>query len=92
MAETPQTTELTLKDRLSRLSYLQACRLLGPEGPKLIHQGGAHEIDLERDVYLGDDLLRVSLGDAVATITLMAEAPQRLRWNCGCWAGGPENV
>ena len=32
--------ELTLKDRLSRLSFRQACTLLGDEGDKRIMQGG----------------------------------------------------
>ena len=33
-------------------------------------------------MYLGNDLFRLSLGDAIVTITLMAEARQRLHWNC----------
>ncbi len=74
--------ELTLKDHLSRLTYQRARRLLGAEGDRLIRQGGGREIDIDQDVYLGDDLLRVSLRDAVVTITLMSEARQRLRWNC----------
>ncbi len=74
--------ELTLRDRLSRLTYTQACRLLGAEGDRLIREGGRHEIDIDEDVYLGHDLLRVSLPDAVVTITLMSEAKQRLHWNC----------
>jgi len=35
-----QRRELTLKDRLSRLTYLQACKLLGSEGRNLIQAGG----------------------------------------------------
>ncbi len=74
--------ELTLKDRLSRLTYEQACRWLGPHGAQLIRAGGAFELDLEEDVYLGDDLLRVRVAGAVATITTMSAAPQRLHYNC----------
>jgi hypothetical protein len=74
--------ELTLKDRLSRLTFLQACRLLGDHGARLIREGGNYEIAIEEQVYLGDDLFRLKLGGAVVTITLMAEVPQRLRWNC----------
>ena len=74
--------ELTLKDRLSRLSYTQACKLLGVDGQSLIRHGGEFEIDIDEHVYLGDDLLRVSLNGAVVTITSMAEANQRLRFNC----------
>ena len=31
-AKTKESGRLTLKDRLSRLTYLQAVKLLGPEG------------------------------------------------------------
>ena len=54
-----QTKHLTLRDRLSRLSYVQACQLLGPSGAELIRQGANFDIDIERDVYLRGDLLRV---------------------------------
>lgn len=73
---------LTLKDRLSRLTYRQACKLLGTEGESLIRQGGKYEINIDEDVHLGGDLFRLSLPDAVVTITLMAQAKQRLHWNC----------
>ena len=54
--------ELTLKDRLSRLTFAQACKLLGPDGNKLIMQGGKFEItSIEENVYLGDDLFRLSV-------------------------------
>ena len=74
--------ELTLKDRLSRLTYLDACRVLGDEGPQLIRLGGGREIQIDEQVHVGDDLFRLSLPDAVVTITTMAEVKQRLRWNC----------
>ena len=48
--------ELTLKDRLSRLTFTQARKLLGAEGNKLIMQGGKFEItSIENNIYLGDD-------------------------------------
>jgi len=81
-ADTRTEQQLTLKDRLSRLTFLQACRLLGEHGARLIREGGRYEIAIEEQVYLGDDLFRLKLDDAVVTITLMAEAPGRLRWNC----------
>lgn len=85
--------ELTLRDRLSRLEYRQACSLLGEEGARLILQGGKYDtIDLRSDVYLGDDLFRVNVNGAVATITLMSEAKQRLRWNCTECDGACEHV
>ena len=73
---------LTLKDRLSRLNFTQACKLLGAEGRQLIQRGGKYELNLEEQVYLEGDLFRVKFADAVVTITLMAEARDRLHWNC----------
>ncbi len=73
---------LTLKDRLSRLNYELACKLLGADGKKLIIAGGKFEIDLREQVYLKGDLYRVRFPDAVVSITLMAERRERLHWNC----------
>lgn len=84
MAEpsTAAPRERTLRDRLSRLTFTQACKLLGPDAARIIRAGGARDVDLEQHVYLGDDLFRLRLDGAVATITLSADAPDRLRWNC----------
>ena len=81
-AKTKESKRLTLKDRLSRLSYVQAAKLLGPDGPRLIRQGAAYdEIDLDRDVYFRGDLFRLKLRGAgvgrkppIVTITTMAAA------------------
>ncbi len=84
-AKTKESRKLTLKDRLSRLTYLQAVKLLGPDGQRLIGQGAAFDdIDIDRDVYFRGDLFRLKLREtgAQATITLMAEANSRLRFNC----------
>ena len=82
-----QTKHLTLRDRLSRLTYVRACQLLGPEGARLIREGSNYEVDIERDVYLRGDLFRVKFPrtsgkDTVATITTMAAANNRLKFNC----------
>jgi superfamily II DNA or RNA helicase len=80
--------KLTLHDRLSRLTFDQACKLLGDEGRKLIMQGSRREIDVREHVYLGGDLLRVTFPEpggkveAVTTLTLMADRKDRLHWNC----------
>lgn len=79
---TKASHRLTLKDRLSRLNFTQACKLLGAEGRQLIQRGGKFEIDLDEQVFLEGDLLRVKFNDAIVTITLMAEAKDRLHWNC----------
>jgi superfamily II DNA or RNA helicase len=78
-------TQLTLKDRLSRLTYSQASKLLGPEGGKVIQRGGRYDININEDVYLADDLLRIKFPDAVVTMVVRSDRPQRLGWNCtGC--------
>ena len=90
VTRTRPSQQLTLKDRLSHLTFLDACKLLGPEGKRLIQQS-ANLWDFKPDehVFLGDDLFRLQFpGEfaagrpVVVTITLMAEARQRLHWNC----------
>jgi hypothetical protein len=55
MAVTKRSMELTLWDRLSRLNFEQACRLLGPNSKMLIMQGaGTHRINIEEQVRLTD--------------------------------------
>jgi hypothetical protein len=84
------SAKLSLKDRLSRLSFLDACKLLGPQGKKLIQQSANDwEFKIDEHVFLGEDLFRLRIpGEltddqpVVVTMTLMAEAPQRLCWNC----------
>src|SRR5260370_40395006 len=90
VATTRPSGQLSLKDRLSRLSFLEACKLLGPAGAKLIQKGAnLWEIKIEEDVFLGEDLFRLRLPEdtpdgqpLTVSITLMAEARQRLHWNC----------
>ena len=57
-----------LKDRLSHLTYTQACKLLGPEGGKLIRKGGKYDINIEDQVILNRDIFKLDLGEAVVTI------------------------
>jgi hypothetical protein len=80
--------KLTFRDRLSQLNFEQARKLLGKDAKRLIHQGAKFAVDLKQDVYLGGDLLRVTFRDpdgrvqANATLTMSAEARDRLLWNC----------
>ena len=57
---TKKSTELTLPDKLSRLSYAQTLKLLGSDAPKLLRAGAKWDFRLGEDVYLGDDLFRLS--------------------------------
>jgi len=72
--------EITLKDRLSRLTYTRACRLLGPEGARLIRQGGSFDIDMaENRVCLDDERFTLSINGSFVTIS---HENGRLDFNC----------
>lgn len=97
MAAVKASGQLTLRDRLSRLTFEQACKLLGPQGRKLIPLGAMWECNPAEDVYFQGDLFRLRLprasGDPVnATITLMAEARDRLHWRCDHCESACEHV
>ena len=81
---TKKSNQLTLRDRLSRLTFQKACQLLGSEGAKLIAGGGRLEFeDPQNSVYLRGDLFRLTLPTGeVVTITLRADQRDRLLWNC----------
>jgi ERCC4-related helicase len=79
---TKPSHRLTLRDRLSRLTFTQACKLLGEEGRRLIQRGGNWQIDLEDQVEFEADRFRVSFDDAVVTITHTDASKDRLRWKC----------
>jgi len=79
---TRKSAKLTLADRLSRLTYLQACRLLGEEGKRLIQQGGRFDIDLTEQVCLTREAFTLELPDARVRIALAADARRRLAWEC----------
>ena len=71
-----------LKDRLSRLTYREACKLLGPEADRLIHEGGKFDINIEEQVTWTDNLLRVKLEEATVTFSLTSDRPRTLRFTC----------
>src|SRR5260370_9930738 len=89
---TKKSCELTLHDRLSRLTYRQACKLLGEQGEKLIQRGGTWEIDIEEQVELNNEFLSVKLpassnganGSQTAVVTIQRATDERdcLRWKC----------
>lgn len=96
---TKPASKLTFRDRLAHLTFDEACKLLGTRGKKLIYAGGQCDIDIPRQVFLGHDLLRVSFDEVderripvVATITLKAEARNRLHLNCTVCDGPCEHL
>src|SRR5213596_523306 len=90
-SSTKKSTELTLIDKLSRLSYQQTLKLLGSDAPKLLRAGDKWDFRIEEDVYLGEDLFRLRFppapgetesGRTAVTIRLSAESYDRLHWSC----------
>jgi hypothetical protein len=82
---TRKRSQLTLHDKLSRLTFDQACRLIGEDGKRLIAAGAKFEIDLQRQVRLNNQRFELRFFDpkpAVVTIWLENGAQQRLRWEC----------
>ncbi len=80
-----KTRDLTLADKLSRLTFTQACDLLGGivEGKKLLYAGGKVPTDsLKEQALLMGDLFRLSLGEAIVTITLKQDKVKRLHIHC----------
>lgn len=73
---------MNLKDKLSHLTFNKACKLLGPEGAKLIRKGGKWEIDLEDQVKLNNEKFELDLGEAVVLIRLNPANNQRLHLSC----------
>jgi len=77
----------TLKDKLSHLSYLQACKLLGRNGNQLIVEGGKWDIDLFEQVHLDNEQFRLKLGETMVEITLNPANPRRLKLECNRCSG-----
>ncbi|MFH1487957.1 MAG: DEAD/DEAH box helicase [Pseudomonadota bacterium] len=73
---------LNLKDKLSHLSYMQACKLLGPKGEKLIRQGGKYDIDISDQVILDREFFQLDLGEALVSIRLDPMKNKRLNVQC----------
>ncbi len=86
------STNLTLKDRLSRLTYNRARTLLGPSGAQLIQLGGKLEIDIDEQVKLSDEAFTLTLPEAVATIELDPAAEHKLALRCTACTGACEHV
>ncbi len=81
-----------LKDKLSHLSFRQACKLLGPQGQDLIRMGGKYEIDITERVLLRRDLFQLDLDEAVVTISLAPGKIQRLNFRCSSCTSVCEHI
>jgi hypothetical protein len=79
---TKSSSELTLFDTLSRLTFTRAARLLGPKGNRLIATGGKFDIDLTTQVKFDRGMFRLTVDGAAVTLTLSPVARHRLEWRC----------
>ncbi len=89
MATKRASRRIGIRDRLGRLTFRGACRLLGDEGEARLRQSSRFEIDLPRDVYLGGDTLRVNVpdpdvpeGQARVTFVEMTSKPKGIHFQC----------
>ena len=77
----------TLKDSLSHLSFIQACKLLGPRGKSLIMQGGRFDINLADQVSLEKNRFRLTLGNVRVDISLNSGSKNRMHLRCSACSG-----
>jgi len=78
---TAKNKDLTLRDKLSRLTYTQACRLLGTRGKELLLAGGRYDLDVS-SIEIGSHFCSASVGRATVRICLRDETSGRLEWAC----------
>jgi hypothetical protein len=81
---TKAAAQLTLKDRLSRLTHRQAVELLNPQGDKLLNQGSCYEIDIDRQVMLDEQAFQLTLPDARICIKQNNGRRGAIGWQCSC--------
>ena len=93
---TKPSTELTLFDLLSRLTFLKAAKLLGAEGERLIAEGGKYDIDIVNQVALDPDEFRLAIESATVRFALNPAARGRAQEIArngpgNCWWPGRES-
>ena len=79
---TKTSAELTLFDRLSRLTFVRAVKLLGAKGSRLITAGGKYDIDITTQVKFDRDRFRLALDGATVMLKLSPARRDRLEWRC----------
>ncbi len=97
---TARRRRVSFTEQLSRLTWHQACKLLGDEGDALIRTGSRKwDVDPAADVYLGGDLYRVNVGDhdmpggkAVVVVTRMTGKSRDLHLQCDQCEGPCEHA
>jgi len=90
MVQVVKSSRLTLADKLSRLSFLQACDLLGgtEQGRKLLFSGGKVAIEnFAEQVVLSGDLFRLTLpgeGGSSVTVEIALQQDRKSRLQVSC--------
>ncbi|MEZ6090124.1 MAG: hypothetical protein R3C05_19270 [Pirellulaceae bacterium] len=92
MAGRTGSKRIGIRDRLGRLTYRGACRMMATDsedGPTRLRGGSRFDINIARDVHLGGDILRVNVSDpnldrgyAIVTIVEQTRQPSGLLTNC----------
>jgi superfamily II DNA or RNA helicase len=91
------SVQLTLKDKLSRLTLVQAQKLLGPNGAQLLAKGGVIDIDLATQVRFTEERLQVTFPDArarraPAVVTVALDDAHRDRLRMACSHSGAQSL
>lgn len=84
---TKPASQLTLKDRLSRLTHKQAVKLLGENGERLLQEGGVFDVNIDTEVILEEHRFVISLPGAEVTVSLRDGGRRALTWVCTCGEG-----
>lgn len=64
----PAPRPLGLRDRLSRLTFTQACKLLGKDGKALMNRGARYNIGIGEQVSLAEQVFQLRLPSAEVSI------------------------
>lgn len=92
MMNTKKKSELTLKDRLSRLQYEQVRKILGEQTDRLLGAGGLFDVYFDDQVELSDNRFRLFLEGNEVTIRCADEAAQWISAECSGCIGNCEHI
>ena len=85
------TKRIGLRDRLGRMTYRAACRLMGTDGVNRLRLASRLHVPSDEIRILGDTLrakivdIELTDGHAMVSIVEMANKPDGLHLNCEVW-------
>jgi superfamily II DNA or RNA helicase len=91
--KTKPARALTMRDRMSHLSFESACKLLGPQGKRLLLEGGALELETPGDMTLDEREVSVVWDKsdparrAIVRLVLDPSSRAHLRASCSACGG-----